>query len=371
MESAAPCQALVVDDGELDDVRELLGALGIAWAEARSFDAPEAPARISLLVTNARHALDSEGMRPAAVTHVVVYKEVSRTLRKVLERSGCDVVLQRPVNPSSFRVLARHALYTGPERRRARRVVLSERVRVEAGGKSLRATLEQLSLRGCGLRLEAAPRLGSELCVSLPRELTGGEALELRGPVLAVRPAPEQTGTFEVSMAFRLADAESRRCVTSIMDRHAGASQLRPHPVERAATRAAPPEPAADPVDRRSGPRRSYTRPVLAAGAGICHALIGRDLSSGGMRVRPDPDLALGDELRIAVHARAGQPAIMLRAVVSRDDGDDGLLLRFHDVPASIARRLEQIVGELPQLGPGGRGGAGPGLVVSEVLDRD
>jgi hypothetical protein len=125
-------------------------------------------------------------------------------------------------------------------------------------------------------------------------------------------------------------------------------------------------------VERRSGPRRPYARPVLAAGAGICHALIGRDLSSGGMRVRSDPDLALGDELRIAVHARAGQPAIMLRAVVSRDDGADGLLLRFRDVPESIARRLARIVMELPQIGSGGHaGGTGPGVIVSEVLDRD
>ena len=39
------------------------------------------------------------------------------------------------------------------------------------------------------------------------------------------------------------------------------------------------------------------------------------------MRVRPDSDLALGDELKLAIHSRPGLPAIMVKAVVARDDG--------------------------------------------------
>ena len=100
--------------------------------------------------------------------------------------------------------------------------------------------------------------------------------------------------------------------------------------------------------------------------------LIGRDLSSGGMRVRPEPDLELGDEIRLAVYGRPGQPAIMLKAVVTRDEGDDGLVLRFRDVPTSIAARLEQIVAELPTLpieSPAASP-AQPGVVVSEILGR-
>jgi hypothetical protein len=90
------------------------------------------------------------------------------------------------------------------------------------------------------------------------------------------------------------------------------------------------------------------------------------------MRVRPEPDLELGDEIKLAVYGRPGQPAIMLKAVVIRDEGDDGLVLRFHDVPTSIAARLEQIVAELPTL-PGERPAASPaqpGVVVSEIFGR-
>jgi hypothetical protein len=99
--------------------------------------------------------------------------------------------------------------------------------------------------------------------------------------------------------------------------------------------------------------------------------LIGRDISSGGMRVRPDPDLALGDMLKLAVHSRPGLPAIMVKAEVTRDDGEDGVLLRFHDLPDSIAARLEQIMDGLPAMPLGKRPGARPGMSVSEILDHE
>lgn len=372
MDNSVPQHALVVDDGELDDVRELLSELGISWAAAPSFDAPDVPASIPLLITNTRHALEAEGMRPSGATHLVVFRDVSRTLRKVLERSGCDLVLQRPINPDTFRLLAAHALYTGPERRRARRVVISAPVKVRSERRTLKATLIQLSLRGCGLELDDAPHVGSELCLTLPRELTQGKPLEARGPVLSVRPSRGSRDLYEVAMAFRLMDRAQRRLLNELMDRYGSETELRPRE-SRQPKGARKTAKAAG--ERRADARKTYNRRVLAAGAGISHVLIGRDLSSGGMRVRPDSDLKLGDELRLAVHNRPGQPAVMLKAVVARDDGDDGLLLRFHEVPSSIAQRLEKIVGELPTPSPGERPGGdaaapAPGVVVSEVLER-
>ena len=89
---------LIVDDGELRDVRELLDEMEVSWLEARALGGPDVPDSVSLLLTNSRQALTSAGGRPEAALHVVVYDEVSRTLRKVLERSGCDLVLERPLN---------------------------------------------------------------------------------------------------------------------------------------------------------------------------------------------------------------------------------------------------------------------------------
>jgi hypothetical protein len=367
MGSGANNRALLVDDGELHDVRDLLSQMAIPYAEAESFESPDSPTRVPLLITNTRHALAWEGVRPSAVTHLVVYNEVSRTLRKVIERSGCDLVLQRPINPDAFRLLAEHALYEGPERRRSRRVVVSTPVKLQVGRRGNAVTLVQLSLRGCGFTVRREVPVGTEVKVTLPREFTGGDSVTVRGPVLATRPAKSGGGMFEVAMAFRLMDVASRRLVNQAMQRQGGGKELRP--------RATPPRDrsAAEEGNRRAGPRKRYVRRVLAAGAGISHVLIGRDLSTGGMRVRRDPDLEIGDLLRLAVHGRPGLPPIMVKAVVSRDDGEDGIVLRFHEVPQSLSDRLGQIVDSLPTLPTGKRAGsrARPGVVVTEVVDDD
>ena len=373
MSNNAPISVLVVDDGELQDIREMLAGLDVPYVEARSIDTTALCSGLSLLVTNALHALDSDSAEHRSFIHLVVYDDVSPALHKALHRSGCDLVLQRPVNPHTFRLLVSQALYEGPERRMGRRLVLSAPVELRADGQTSPATLVQLSLRGCGLSTQEAFKIGSEIQLTFPPELTGGDPLRASGPVLSVQELESGSGPHQIAMAFRLLDVASRRVVNDIVERHENGAELRPRPAARPAS-----APAAGNTnsgakgERRSAPRKSFTRRVLAAGAGISHMLIGRDLSSGGMRVRPEPDLELGDEIRLAVYGRPGQPAIMLKAVVTRDDGDDGLVLRFHDVPTSIAARLEQIVAELPTLpieGPDAPP-AQPGVVVSEIFGR-
>ncbi len=356
---------LIVDDGELRDVRELLDEMEIPWLEARALGGPDIPASVSLLLTNSRQALTSAGGRPEAALHVVVYDEVSRTLRKVLERSGCDLVLERPLSPHTFALVAAQALYAGPERRRGPRVVCAAPVKLQTGRRPRAATLVQLSLRGCGLLTDLDVKVGGELKVVFPRELTGTEPLEASGPALAVGVA--DNGKRTVSMAFRLMNVVSRRVVAKIMERNGAGAELRPRTRRDTAARA----PELRPSERRGGARRRFTRRVLAAGTGISHVLLGRDLSSGGMRVRPDPELALGDELKLAIHSRPGLPAIMVKAVVARDDGEDGVVLRFHELPDSIAARLEQIMDGLPSLRLGKRPSARPGVVVSEIIEHD
>jgi hypothetical protein len=246
-------------------------------------------------------------------------------------------------------------------------VVVSAPVAVRAGRRRLSGVLTQLSLRGCGMTLSDAPAPGSDLRVTLPAELTGGAPLETRGPVLAVRPSEAEPGRHDVAIGFRLMDVAARRVVNEIMHRHSAGAEIRPR---RGRDRADGAE--SNEGERRAGPRKRFTRRVLATGAGISHVLIGRDLSAGGMRIRPESGLALCDKLKIAVHARTGLPAVLLKAEVARDDGDDGLMLRFLEVPPTIAARLEQMVSELPNLPTGKRAGsrATPGVVVSEIMDR-
>jgi hypothetical protein len=364
-----PRPVLIADDGDLEEVREALDGLGIPWLEA-SARRGEPPEAVSLLVTNTRHALARGVAPPTSSLHLVLYDARSRGLRRVLERSGCDLALERPLASHTLALVAAQALYAGPERRRGPRVVMSAPVELRAAGASEPATLVELSLRGCGLLALRDPGVGREICVLFPPELTQGAALEASGPALSVVPAGAGAPERRIAMAFRLMNGPSRRVIAGIMERLGAGAELRPRMARPAL---APAELPRRPGERREGARRPFEQRVLAAGVGMSHLLIGCDLSTGGMRVRPDTDLALGDELRLAIHSRPGLPAIMVKAVVTRDDGAEGVLLRFHDVPPSIAARLEQIVDGLPSAAARATSSArsAPGVVVSEILDRE
>lgn len=360
-----PKPVLLADDGELQDVRELLEETGVPWLQCQGFQGSQVPDAVSLLITNSRLALVSAAERPRCDLHMVVYDEkTSNTLRRVLERQGCDLVLPRPLSLHTLALVAAQAMYAGPERRRGPRVVLNEPMKLAVGGRPRPATLVQLSLRGCGILTDQEVAIGGEMTAVFPKDLTGSKPLEAIGPALKVEVVENDPRQRRVSMAFRLMNAPSRSVVSKIMERSGSGAELRPRSGDTE-QQVAVSDPQPD--ERRTGMRKRFTRRILAAGSGTSHVLIGRDLSSGGMRINPDMDLALGDELKLAVHSRPGLPAVMVRAVVARDDGDDGVLLRFKEVPASIATRLEQIMEGLPALSVPGR----PGIVVSEVLDRD
>jgi hypothetical protein len=367
--SADP-QIWILDDGELVEIRSLLTEAGIAFGEG-----PAVPGtRVRLLVTSARRTLLDQEKRPSSDTHLVVFEESTRGLRKVLERSGCDLVMALPLNAHAFRLVLNHCLYQGPEKRRSRRVMLGSTIKLKRGLSWSNGTLVSLSLRGCGLNVDVELRVGREQELKLPAKVTGRGELRLNGRVLSSRPA--ESGGYDTALAFRLIDPGDRRVVVDILNRHGGGAELRPRtsPAEREPDTGAQVEggPEGEEAgERRRGKRKRFTRRVLAAGAGVSHVLIGRDLSAGGMRVRPDPELDLGDALKLAVHGHPGQPAIMVKATVIRDDGDDGIVLRFDDLPDSIASRLEEMVSRLPSLPPGKRSGSQTANVVSEVLGRD
>jgi hypothetical protein len=152
------------------------------------------------------------------------------------------------------------------------------------------------------------------------------------------------------------------------MDRHALGITTKLAP-PRASRPSRPP--AASDSDRRARPRKLFARRVLAAAAGGTQVLIGRDLSAVGMRVRPVPGLQVGDELKLALYGNGEHPALVLEAVVIRDDGWDGLALHFRDVGASAAAELERLVRSLPAERAARRARErAPGVVVSEIIER-
>jgi len=396
---------IIVDDGELTDVRQLLAGFAVGFREEKSLERVTEAAACDLLVTSAPRALASRtggpaGAGPPCRLHVVVYDTISRTVHRVLAQSGCDVVIGRPVHPAVFRLLLEHAIYSGPERRRRGRAAMLAPVKLKFGRRVREATLIQLSVRGCGLVSGVEAAVGQDLEVIFPPELTGGVRLGLAGRVLAVgAPVSSDGPGHRIAVGFGSSDVAERKLLVDVMKRHAlgfpGRAASPTAAPRSGAIEAAPAETTvelADAVpdladaaaeladaaqgdstadsDPRAGPRKLYPRRVLAAGFGETRMLIGRDLSLGGMRVRPVPGLQLGDEFKIALYGSGEHAALVLKAVVARDDGWAGLVLHFRDVKGRPAAGLAALVEELPaSRAAKGAEARAPGVVVSEILE--
>jgi hypothetical protein len=121
-------------------------------------------------------------------------------------------------------------------------------------------------------------------------------------------------------------------------------------------------------LERRRNSRRQYDQHVIALGAEAVRVLIGCDISLGGMRVDPHPDVSVGDELQIALHVSAPEEPLVVRARVTRDDGEQGLVLRFYDLSESSQAYLRRMVDFLPILDVREEGKEGTGIIISEIL---
>jgi len=122
--------------------------------------------------------------------------------------------------------------------------------------------------------------------------------------------------------------------------------------------------------ERRQQPRGSYTQSVLTEGGGHSGILMGRDLSAGGMRVERLPNLGEGDRFTLAIYGPARADPLQIKAVVCRDDGEEGLALRFESVADDTARELEKLVAALPDVESLDRSESDSmGTVLSEIVN--
>jgi len=123
-------------------------------------------------------------------------------------------------------------------------------------------------------------------------------------------------------------------------------------------------------AERRSAPRASFDAPLLARQGERQRVLLGRDLSSSGMRVEAAAGLAPGQRFRLALYGPEDSEPTRVEARVERDDGDDGWMLAFDNVDATLRRRLEKIVACLPAIAGPDDGPFG-GQLLSEILDGE
>jgi hypothetical protein len=382
--------ALLIHDGELADVEGMLEGMGAVTLSQRGanpcdLEQWERPPR--MIVANGRSALRlalGTSVEAKGVVTIAVVESASQTLCGMLRRQGFRYVVRRPVHPEALRLLLGRALFRGRERRDAARVSLGCEVAFRTGLRRRTATLLDLCRTGCLLSAHDWVEPGDPLSLRVPSAVTGNRPLTLQGRVLRSQRQRRAAAEAAVAVALRfdrLADSTRERLEALIT-----AHTLGPTPLGRMAfaagalgARMQPPAPgaaaaparAATDGERRQGRRRLHQHEVVALDAAlerVRYALLGVDLSAGGIRVEPHPEIALGDRLRIAIYEAISAAPILVDAVVIRDDGARGMVLRFRDVSTGVAREIERVLEGPPQLEMDG-GEVGAGVVVAELID--
>lgn len=120
---------MVIDDGELEDVREVLDELEVeyCWIRPACAEGVKTQAPSRLLVTTARHALrvaPMEAERACRPTRMAVLDDGAKSVCDALRQRGFDTLVRRPVHPVALRLLLLRALFVGEERRVAKRVAV-------------------------------------------------------------------------------------------------------------------------------------------------------------------------------------------------------------------------------------------------------
>lgn len=394
---------LLHHDGELADVRRLLDELGVDYVEKLGGDDNAVSGgKWDVMIANPRRSLnfrpDAGGSNP---TRIAILDGASRTIQSHLRRIRVDLMVRRPVHPAALRLLIVHALYRGPERRKRRRVSVGAEVHFRRGLWRQSATLTDFSVHGCRLLTRHPIERGKRIKITFPTQLTGGRAFSVVGTVLRSGSGPSESPD-QVVLAIRFkesSDALTRR-LYAILETHAvgpamletnragGAESHRRDAASRSVAapvpRALPEERSVRPAssedvdaspdpDRRATSRHPYAKRVVALGEQATRVLLGRDISAGGMRVGASSALQVGDKLRIALHAGVRSEPLVVEAVVHRDDGERGLILRFGEMDAETSESLTRMVVDLPVLDglSPDENDTGSGVVVSEILERE
>jgi hypothetical protein len=412
---------LLIDDGELDDVRSLLREIGAETSELRGGAIPErVPPPRDLLVTTSRRARVAEGWPapmgdPPHPVKIAVVTEDSITARRMLRLMGFDFLVRRPVHPEALRLLLMRCVFRGQERRRHPRSPVGCTVAYRYGLRRGTAILSELSLQGLRLLSTRPLPIGQAMTVRVPGELLGGRSFSLRASVLRsdVRRSRRERRELDIALCIDPRDREGQRHVEELLWTIAAGPPSLAEPVEEpgAAESASPnpevlaplerttakadaspisasePEPASERArrsqrrktrppkrwrERRRSRRTSFEQKVVADSEAATRILVGRDLSSGGMRVDPDPSLEQGQRLQLAIYGWADEAPLMVGASVTRNEGAHGVGLEFDLSEPGLSDRLERLISTLPAVESLSDDEVGSmGTVVSQVISSE
>jgi hypothetical protein len=384
---------LLLDDGELDAVCALLEHLGLPYTRLRGSEVgDEIEPPESLLIVTPRHASkvrckSPDGALPGRPNRIVAIDEDSPALRRQLRNMGFSTLVRLPASDQVWRLLVQRALYQGDERRRETRLPVGAQISLTQQDEAVPATeparsalLADISNRGCHVVADEPFALKARIFFTLSPEATGSKAVELSGSIIRTGPWDAHTDTprFSAAVAFDPDMPDASRVVLACMlnARIRGPKSLAPQlSQELSLPSCASPvlpglklddetDPAIatqfeielsttstqefNPDNQRKNRRVDYQQRIEAATTNNEMILLGRDLSSGGMRVERFADAKLGAHLELALYGLADSTPLVVDAEVVRDDGERGIALRFLSLPRGVAAELENFITCLP-----------------------
>jgi hypothetical protein len=347
---------LIVDDGELDDIREILAELEVEFALLRGGAIPDkvAPPSRLFIATPRRALLAQSWKKPKpgvpGPLRVGIVAEDSNTLRTMLRRLGFQLLIRRPVNLYALRLILLRAIYEGEERRVEDRVPIGAPVAFRSGFQRRPGLVAELSQRGGRLLSSDPPRPGSRITLQL--DVPGTERkLSLRARVVRADDEPLPDGMHAVGFSFD--ESEHSPDLDRVLQHYrSGPAQLvtefdEPRDAD-AESRLPLAAPSSD-AERRKHERFVFRSEVIGLSEEAATVLVGHDLSIGGMRVTGARGLEPGMRLRLAVFGAPNEEPILVRGEVTRSEAG-ALGLRFVDVGAEAAARLERLVAHLPSV---------------------
>jgi hypothetical protein len=293
----------------------------------------------------------------------------------MLRRLGFDFLVRRPVHREALRLLILHCLFRGEEKRSEPRAAIGREVAYRIGMRRCTAILAELSARG--MRLVGGEGLapGTAVVVQLPGKVGGPFSVRTHVVRADERTTLDRRTEFVLALSIDPDDREGRKRMRDL------AKALRGDPLALSTPLSRPASPAGEEgryeevegaSERRRHRRAQFRRSVMAIDEARPRVLVGRDLSTGGMRVDPDPALVPGQRLRLAVYGAAREEPFLVSARVIRSDAKDGAALQFQGLDPATARGVERLVAQLPSVESLRDGEAGSvGTVVSEVLETE
>jgi hypothetical protein len=362
-------EALVIDDGELDDIVSILGELG---TEPRR-ESPDGtfslvtwvpPNRV--LVVTARRALSLRlplHSQPEDFVAIAVTDSNMRTVSASMHRLGYRYIIRRPVHPMALRALLHQAISQDAGRRRAHRKTFGCQVGLRIGWRRRSGSIIDISSRGCQLLARESADLGSQVKIRIPSEAAEGPAFTVAGRI--ARCAVVRGGGTVLGIEFEEFSAQiEERIHRVVAARECGPMRLKAVPAapeagmglgpsQGAARAACEDRPRAGSANRRRKPRVAIRQEVVALDLHVDelkHLLMGCDLSPDGIRVEFHPALTIDERLRIALFDDAGAEPLTLYALVARDDGPRGWWLRFVGLDPEARARLKRAIKATPSL---------------------